>query len=127
MPEEKEVLAVSGLDANKRYQYTVKRIVDFETLWVLGDEHGIRTYDDGFGNLIFPIWPFKEFALLCCEADFEDCQPQQLQLDEFIKDYIPNFQANDYKLSLLPLPSNKGSIVELNVFESDIKEEMNKY
>jgi len=50
MPEEKEVLAVIGLDANKRYEYTVKRLIDFETLWVLGDEHGLRTYDDGFGN-----------------------------------------------------------------------------
>jgi len=65
--------------------------------------------------------------LLCCEGEFADCQPEQLQLDEFIKDYIPHFRKNDYKLSVLPLPSNKESIVELNVFESDINEEMNKY
>lgn len=127
MPTDKEIESVIILDANKRYVYSIKRIADNEALWVLGDEQGFRTYNDNLGNTVFPIWPSKEFALLCCEAEFADCLPEELQLDEFIQDYLPDFKASNYKISVLPLPANKGAVIEVNTFKNDLDNELNNY
>jgi hypothetical protein len=127
MPDKKELDAVIGLDANKRYEYSIKRIADFETLWVLGDNQGLRTYEDETGHAIFPIWPFKEFALLCSTGEFADCQPEELQLNEFMEDYIPDFKERGYKLSILPLPSDKGAVVEIDIFKEVLQKELDKY
>lgn len=127
MPEKKEIDAVTNLDANKRYEYSIKRIADFETLWVLGDGQGLRTYEDETGNIIFPIWPFKEFAVLCCTGAFADSQAEELQLNAFIEDYIPDFKESGYKLSILPLPSDKGAIVEIDSFRKALQKELDNY
>lgn len=127
MPEKKEIEAVISLDANKRYEYSVKRIADFEALWIIGDDQGLRTYEDETGNIVFPIWPFKEFALLCCTGDFADCQPEELQLNEFLEDYVPDFKESGYKLSILPLPANKGAVVDIDTFEKTLQIELDKY
>lgn len=127
MLNKKEVDAIINLDANKRYEYSIKRIADFETVWVLSDKDGFRTYTDGTGNIIFPIWPFKEFALLCCENEYADCHPEELQLSEFMEDCISDFKKSGYKLSILPLPSGKGAVVEIDVFTEVMNKELDKY
>jgi hypothetical protein len=127
MPTRKEINAIINLSDNKRYEYSIKRIADFETLFVIGDDQGLRTYHDGTGKIVFPIWPFREFALLCCTNEFASCQPEGIQLKDFMESYLLNFIKSGYKLSVLPLPSNKGAIVDIDVFKKDIENELRKY
>ena len=127
MPEQKEIHAILGLPPDKRYEYAVKRIADFESLWVICDVQGFRTYEDDNNNIIFPLWPFRDFAFLCCTGAFKSCQPEELQLEDFLKEYIPDFKNQGYKLSILPLPSNIGAVIDIDLFQQDLKNELDKY
>jgi hypothetical protein len=127
MPEQKEINAILDLPPDKRYEYAIKRIADFESLWVIGDEQGFGTYEDDNKNTIFPLWPFRDFALLCCTGTFKSCQPEELQLEDFLNEYIPVFKNQGYKLSILPLPSDKGAIIDIDLFQQDLINELDKY
>jgi hypothetical protein len=127
MITEKELKAIAELDANDRYKYSIKRIADYENLWVLGDSEGLITYSDSQARLIFPIWPFKEFALLCRKDDFSGSEPEEITLDSFMDDYLPEFMKKKYMLSVLPLTSDRGSVVEIDTFINDLKNELKNY
>jgi hypothetical protein len=127
MPEQKEISAILDLPPDKRYAYSVKRIADFASLWAIGDDQGFGTYEDDNKNIIFPLWPFRDFALLCCTGAFKSCQPEELQLEDFFKNYIPDFKNQGYKLSILPLPSDKGAVIDIDLFQHDLKNELDKY
>lgn len=127
MINEKEILHILKTDAKGRYEYSIKRIADNEDFWVIGDDDGIRTYSDDNGNIIFPIWPYQEFARLCCIGEYNKCTPERFTLDELIEEYLPVFERDKYKLTILPLPSDNGSIVDVTSFRNDLEEELDKY
>jgi hypothetical protein len=127
MVEEKEISAIINLSPVKRYEYTIKRIADFESLWVIGDQKGFRTYEEDKKDIVFPLWAFREFALLCCTGEFDSSQPEELDVQDFLNNYIPDFKSSGYRLSILPLPSDKGSVIDIDRFVVDLKVELDRY
>lgn len=48
--------------AEKRHKHFVTYTVDFESVWLLGNDDGFTTIDaDGYIHLL--VWPEKEFAV----------------------------------------------------------------
>ena len=64
MINEKEFYSVLNLPANKRYEYFIKKVVDWGEVWGLYEDGWAMTEDDN-GNLLIPFWPKKEFAQYC--------------------------------------------------------------
>jgi len=127
MVNENEIFHILKTDAKGRYEYSLKRIADNEELWIIGDDDGVRTYSDDNGDIVFPIWPYEEFAKLCCIEEYRQCLPEKLSLDEFVQEYLPDFEKNNYKLTLLPLPTDRGSIINATSFREDLDEELDMY
>jgi hypothetical protein len=124
---EKQIQAIIKLDASGRYEYSIKKIADYEKVWVLGDDEGFVTYGDNKGNIIFPIWPFKEFALLCSDGEFDGSIPEEITIDSFLKEYLHEFKGKKYLLSVLPLPSDRGAPLDIDTFINDLQNELEKY
>jgi hypothetical protein len=118
--------AIIKLSANKRFEYSIKRIADKKSLWVIGDANGLKTYSVN-EKIIFPIWPFKEYALLCCIGEYSGCEPEELELDDFINEYIPDFVKDGYMLTVLPLSTNRGAVIEIETFQEALQNELDKY
>jgi hypothetical protein len=127
MINKKELESVQKLDANKRFKYTIKRLSDFEDLWVLGDINGFVTYTDNIGNILFPIWPFKDYAELCINGDFIHSSPEKIQVKEFIEEYLPSFKSNGYKLVIFPTSTDRGVLIEIDYFIEQMENENSKY
>jgi hypothetical protein len=127
MPTEKEIEEILKLDAEKRFNYTIKRIADFQSVWVIGDEKGFATYIDDNGNLAFAIWPFEAFAALCCKGDFAQYTPEAIELDFFQERYLPKFKERKEKLAIFPLPTDKGMVMEIDEFEQRLNSELENY
>lgn len=123
----KEIESVIKLDASKRFNYTIKRLADFEELWVLGDASGFVTYRDNNGAILFPIWPLRDYAELCISGDFINSRPEIIPVKEFIEEYLPSFKINNYKLVVFPTATDKGVPVEIDFFKQQIENENEWY
>jgi hypothetical protein len=47
----KEIEAVLKLHPDERFKYAIKRIADNQSVWVIGDTAGLKTYADDNGQI----------------------------------------------------------------------------
>ena len=127
MISEKQIEFITKLPAEKRYEYSIKWIADYANIWTISDIGGLRTYSDNNGKIIFPVWPFSEFAALCCKDEYINCRPESIELELFLKEYLPDFIKENYQLGVFPLSNDKGVVIDIKMFEIDIANELKKY
>lgn len=95
----KEFEAVIKLPANIRYEYFIKKVVDFEEVWGLYEEGWAMTSDDD-GSMMIPFWPKREFAEYCAFEEWSNYKAQSISLDEFINEWLPGIEEDQYKPSI---------------------------
>ena len=107
MHPNKRFTAVTQLDAQKRYEFTVKHVAGGEEIWFLVDEEGdfVLTADDD-DNVFIPVWPEEEFANACAQANWADTQPTSMDIEEFLLEAVPSFIAEGMQLAIFPLPND---------------------
>lgn len=125
---EREFDAVLALPGEKRYAYTIKRIVDAEVVWSIRDENGWRLFgSDDSGRECVPIWPKKEFAELCCVADFANSAPASIDLDEWRSKWLAGMSRDGRLVAVFPTPANQSVVVEPQRLQADIDRELERY
>ena len=122
---EKEFNAVIKLPANIRYEYFVKKVVDWEEVWGLFDDGWAMTEDDN-GRLMMPFWPKKEFAAYCAFEDWSNYKPQNISLDEFISNWLPGMKEDGYNPSIF-WNRVDSAVLEIDTLILDLEEELKKY
>ena len=121
----KEFEAVIKLPASKRYEYFIKKAVDFEELWGLYDDGWAMTADDK-GNKMIPFWPKKEFADFCAIDEWKVYVPESIDLYEFIDNWLPDMKADKIKPSIFW--NNEDSVVlEAEKLINDLECELENY
>ncbi|GAA3941037.1 DUF2750 domain-containing protein [Chitinophaga oryziterrae] len=124
---QREIDSVLSESPEKRFEYTIKRIADWETLWtIVGEAEALGMLTDEVQNVIFPIWPFKEFAQLYCTGNFANYTPMVIELSDFLEEYLPDYENKNFKLSLLPLPTKKGEVMDISMFREALNSELDK-
>lgn len=121
----KELEAVMKLPANKRYEYFIKKVVDFEEVWGLYNDGWAMTQDNT-GEMLIPFWPSKEFAELCSIDEWSDFAPESIELEEFINDWLPGIQDDGYKVSVF-WNNDDSAVLEVDTLLKDLEKELEKY
>jgi hypothetical protein len=121
-----EFSAVIKIPANVRYEYFIKKIVDYEEVWALLCDDGYAMANDADGNLAYPFWPRKEFAQYCAIDDWEGCSAVSINLYDFIDKWIPGIKDENLKISIFP-NNDDASLVAPDVLLDDIGQELEKY
>ncbi|WP_461611880.1 DUF2750 domain-containing protein [Cytobacillus kochii] len=121
----KEIDTVLKLPADKRYQYFIKKIVDYEAVWGLYKD-GWAITEDSEGSQLVPFWPNSEFATLCTIEDWKDYKPLKISLDAFQTNWIPGMKKDGFKVSVL-WNNDDSVVVEPEILLSHIDEELENY
>ncbi|OUJ68579.1 hypothetical protein BXP70_27850 [Hymenobacter crusticola] len=56
--------AILNLPAPERYGYLLRKVADFEAIWLIRDPEGITMLTDDSGQAMLPVWPEQAFAAL---------------------------------------------------------------
>jgi Protein of unknown function (DUF2750) len=120
------VEAVLKLSGEERIKYFVKRIVAFETVWGLYSK-GWASAKDNSGDLVFPVWPAKEYADLCKLDQWSDCIAKEMTLNEFLDVILPNSVEEGTRFGVFPLPDGAGVIPVTEELVAAIEHELLKY
>ncbi len=123
-----ELKALMRCRPNVRYQYTLKRIADTESLWSITDRNGsfvVHTFEN---RQLFPIWSSKEYAEAFCINDNAKYKCCAISLDYF-EDYVIDFICkNGLQINVFPTEKEPfGKIVSLNKFAEDLSAFLEDY
>lgn len=128
---EQEILNVSGLDPEERYQYFIKRICDWEVIWVMyNEESGYALNVDTLDQKYLYLFPNETFTQLYINADveFHEFQPTRIDLHEFKDSLVAKFKAKGVHLALVfPVANGYGLNVELDTICKNIDEEIDEH
>lgn len=125
-PNEEEIERVRSLNSNKRYEYFIKKVVDWDEVWGLFN-NGWAMQSDGDGNSYFPIWPAKIYAAVNKNSEWEKYEPKSFDIDDLINGLIPKLKKENVKLSIFPVKNEIEITTSLDQFVKDINSEEDKY
>ena len=123
-----EYEALTKCQPEVRYQYTLKRLADTETMWsIVGDKNSFAIQPFGKERLL-PIWSSKEYAQAFCINDNADCVSIAITLDSFEESVIDYICKEELLLNVFPTAQESvGKIVGLNTFAEDLSEILEDY
>jgi hypothetical protein len=121
-----EIQAVIALPGPKRYEYFIKAIADTEEVWGLYHEGWALAATDE-GQQVFPVWPFREYTLLCAVSEWKDYKPEVFTLEDFMNELLPKLKRDGILLGIFYTPSNKGITLSIDQILSDLNLELDKY
>ncbi|TZG00041.1 DUF2750 domain-containing protein (plasmid) [Chryseobacterium panacisoli] len=122
----KEIENILRLEPIKRYEYFIKKAADFEQLWTIIDQDGdyVISEIDEFNLISF--WPAEEFVTLYLERGWDDCKPIKLTLDDLKENIFDIINSENYLINVFPVNGKSGFVVNLEEFNRDLQEELDK-
>jgi len=123
----KEIEAVSQLEAFQRYKYSIKRVADSEKMYTLIDENGYFAIADIENSAVLSVWPAFEFAENNAVDEWGSYSVKEITIEEFEEDIIDIIEKNNWLINVFSIKGKSGFIVDLNEFAKDLSIEMQKY
>lgn len=77
------------LDANEMYEDFIEDALEEGLLWILTDENGETVFADVEEETAIPVWTLYEEASLMCEGEWQDCEPEEIPLTDFLEYWVP--------------------------------------
>nr|WP_111291718.1 DUF2750 domain-containing protein [Bacillus safensis] len=122
----KELETTIQLSAKKRYDYFIKKIVDFEEVWSLSNEKGWVMSEDERGVPQLHFWATKDHAAYCAIDQWEKTVPEMIDLEDFIEEWLPGMIADGINPSIF-YNRNDSVSIEIQTLKEDIEEELKNY
>lgn len=111
-----------------RYQYTIKRIADTETLWTIGVDNQTFAIQKSGEDCLLPIWSSKEFAITFGSTFMKEYRCIPISLDNFEENIIDIICENGYLLNVFPTQTEEiGKVVGINSFSEDLSAALSEY
>ncbi|WP_221567097.1 DUF2750 domain-containing protein [Alkalihalobacillus sp. TS-13] len=120
-----EFEAVSKQSANIRYEYFIKKVVDYEEVWGLYND-GWATSQDEESKMLIPFFPRKEFAESCIRKEWAGYKAKLIDLDEFINEWPIGMKEGGIRPSIFPNEENT-VVVNIEVLIKDLETELENY
>lgn len=105
-----EVKAVCSLSADERVEYFIKRAVGYEEVWGLREQDW-KLSENSSGLKVFQVWPFDDYAQLCCVGEWAGCVPAPMPLDLFLDTFTKNLNEQGIAVGVFYTPSDPGVLL----------------
>lgn len=125
---DKELKAILSLPGEKRYEYFVKKIADWEQIWSLRNQDGwVLASSDAVDMHLVPVWPHQKYVAACLSEEWDNCKPASISLKDWIEKWIPGMLKDNLQVAVFPTPSDKGIIIHPSHLLRDLETELEKY
>jgi hypothetical protein len=118
---------IFNLSAKERYGYFVRKVADFQTVWLVRDEEGlVMLGGDEEQSKSIPVWPEKEFAALLLTGEWESYRVEEMPVDEFLI-WLDELQKEGIQLAAFPKDSLQSIVVEAREMKAHLLHELEQY
>jgi hypothetical protein len=122
----RQVAAVSRLDAANRVKHLVSRVADFESLWSLRGPDGWALSQVPGGAEAVPIWPHPEYAKVCATGQWLGCEPEKIQLNDFLAAWVPGMMKDGRVVAVFPTPNSNAAVLAPSEVEVLLRKELER-
>jgi hypothetical protein len=122
--KEEEFRAVSALPAGERYNHFVKRVADWESVWLLGDDDGPVALADDEGRDYLAVWPHPRYAEACACDAWSGLGPRPIEVHEWVTEWLPRLAEEGSMTVVFPTPSHQGFVVPPSGMADDLRAEL---
>lgn len=122
----KQIEAVISLSGDKRYEYFIKIVSDWEEVWGLYYD-GWALSETDTGEVVFPLWPAKEYAELCANREWSEYGAVSFPLESLIDELLPSLQIDSIQPCIFSTDKNEGVVVSTTQLLQDLEQELDKY
>lgn len=122
-----EYANVVRLGPDKRYEYFVKKVCDWEEIWSIKDVNGWCQMGSSDGRECVPVWPAHRYAQAFCVSEWKDCTAVLIPLEKWIRSWIPGMEKDGKCVAVFPTSEMQGVIRKPNEFLLDLQEELENH
>ena len=94
-----------------RYQYTAKKVVDFEASYTLTHADGTWAPAEAERNTLVSLWPAAVYAELNAVGSWQGCLPRMLTLEELMSTRTVSFGENGFLVNVFSINGKTGFVV----------------
>jgi hypothetical protein len=117
--------AVLALPGPRRFAHFVKVVADWYEVWGLFQDGWALAADED--QVVFPLWPAKEYAQLCARAEWDGYIPRAIDLGEFREVLLPKLKADGMLAGVFFTPASKGLTLPPDELNKAIEAELQNY
>ena len=125
-----EFEAITKLVPEKRYDYFIKRICDWEQVWTLYNDDCIILNEDKKGDLFILLFPFEPFASYYAikTEGMQNAVCKSYSIKDFFGSFLEKLLSNNITKALVfPIPNGFGLNVPIKTIKEDVNEELENY
>lgn len=119
------ITTIQSYDAEKRFKYLLKEVVEHRQIWILTDEHGcvmLNTEDED----CVPVWPHKEFAEAWATGEWEACKAEPISLNKWHSRWSHGLEDDELAVVVFPNQDEEGVVVFPDEFDVELKQQAKK-
>ena len=117
---------ILSLDSKDRYDYLIRKVADFEQIFLIGDEKDTYvTLGNGDVECI-PVWPEFGFAQLFLKMDWEKYTIKMVELDKFLP-WLDQLDKEGYQIAGFPNMDYNATIVRPSEMKKHLLSECEQY
>jgi hypothetical protein len=117
---------IFSLESNERYGYLIRKVADFETIYLISDNDGGFVMIGSDGVSVLPVWPEKEFAELFLTDDWSESKVIEIEVYDFLE-WLKELQEDGVQISGFPNPNLNAVRVSAKEIHEHLIFELNKY
>lgn len=106
-----QIQDILALDADSRYEYLVDAVVKAGKIWSLHSDKGWVMVSTDQEECL-PVWPGADFAQPWINHDWSDCKPVAINLDDWLKRWLPGMQGDGIAIAVFPGSDEDGMVVD---------------
>lgn len=122
----KEFESVSHLRPEKRYEYFIKKVADWQEIWSLWKDGWVLMGDESQTEVI-PVWPHPIFAEASATGEWLGYTPKKIPLEEWLTKWTPGMEKDHRMIAVFPVTTGKATTATPSKLKSDLEEELAKY
>lgn len=117
---------ILNLSAEDRYGYFIRKVADFEEVWLIKDQDGYVIFGDQENKTTIGVFPEKEFAVLFLTDTWSNCVLESKDLNVFME-WLDKLDNDKIQIAGFPNKDLKAIVVEPKEMKSHLLFELQQY
>ena len=93
--------SIFNLESKERYGYLIRKVADFEQVFLIVDKKGNYITCGNNNEMIIPIWPELEFAQELIKIEWKKCEVKKIELTDFMN-WMDKLKTESYLIGGFP-------------------------
>lgn len=119
----KNILSLSSED---RYGYFIRKVADFEEVWIIKDQNSFVTLGDKDEQVSIPVFPEQQFAELFLTDSWSSYSVENMNLTDFMN-WLDTLQEDSIAIAGFPNTDFNSVIVTAEEMKNHLLYEIDQY